>query len=858
MSLLTPEFRSDGSVREWHATADGVETRVNDDYAPSLYVEAPDPVRADLAAILADDPKVVETETERRYLSLDADDRKPILRVDLARVDEVRTLAHEILSQYAIDYAPGKVRLYDVDLAPGFRYCVDTDTSPAPDRDLRRLDLSISERALAEDDLTALRVDGERLVDARAAGAAASGATDSRGAIDRTVLDDLRARLDAVDPDVLVCSTAELIPRCHDRAAEVGLDDFRLGRTDGYERLAGASTYESYGQVGHSPARYAVPGRAVVDRSNTFLFGKCGLPGLLDLVGRSWRPLQETARGSIGTILTSIEIREARERDVLAPWNKWEPEAFKPVRTLHDADRGGFTFAPEPGPYEDVVEVDFASLYPNIMRECNVSPETVGCDCCDREDVPWLGYSVCDSQGFVADVLGDLIDDRADFKAELADLRDRADAETLATVGGGDYQATYAEPDDDSPVAERIAALEGRVDALKWVLVSCFGYQGYRNAKFGRIECHEAINAFAREIVLDAKEQLEAAGWRVVHGIVDSLWVQREARPEGAPRNCERGVRGAKRREVEAAEPPRAERPASREADQRGASATRAGSARREAPRSRGGEAASRGVTREQSEVERSEASKSEREASATREPRVDDPAPIDEVVAEVDSDATPDDAEIPLEVEARFDWICFVPMRDSRAGALTKYFGRKAGTDPETGDAFKYRGIETRQRSTPPFVADAQRELIRALDRELVAGKPDPAAVCDRLAVEIARLERGAVGPEDLVIRQRVSKSVEAYSQRTRTVAALERAADHGLERPPGTSVEYVVVDDEARGADRVRLPFEDASGYDVDFYRERLVRAAESVLSPLGWDRGRIRRYLRDGRDLTLSAFE
>jgi len=48
---------------------------------------------------------------------------------------------------------------------------------------------------------------------------------------------------------------------------------------------------------------------------------------------------------------------------------------------------------------------------------------------------------------------------------------------------------------------------------------------GFSNAKFGRIECHEAINAFAREILLTAKQRLEAGGWRVVHGIVDSIWV---------------------------------------------------------------------------------------------------------------------------------------------------------------------------------------------------------------------------------------------------------------------------------------------------------------------------------------------
>jgi|GEM_PF-188003 len=831
MSLLAPEFRSDGTVREWHATADGVERRVNEAYSPSLYVAAPDPVRADLAAALEADPKVVATAADRRSLRLGADERAPVLRVDLARVDEVRTLAHEIASHHAADYAPDTVRLYDVDLAPGFRYCVDTDTSPVPGRELRRLDLSIPERALVADDLTALEVDGERLVSPREAGraAASGGSTDGPpAAADRAVLDALDRRLRAVDPDVLVVSTAELIPRCHDRAAALGLDDFRLGRADGYDRLAGASTYESYGQVGHSPARYALPGRAVVDRANSFLLDKCGLPGLLDLVDRSWRPLQETARGSIGTILTSIEIREARERGVLAPWNKWQPEAFKPVRTLHDADRGGFTFAPEPGVYEGIAEVDFASLYPSIMVEYNVSPETVNCTCCEGADVPGLGYTICEREGFLADVLGDLVADRAAFKDDLAALRERSGADDAALVAASrDYQAIHADPAGDSPVAERAAALEGRIDALKWVLVSCFGYQGYRNAKFGRIECHEAINAYAREILLDAKERLEAGGWRVVHGIVDSLWVQREA-------------------------------------DHREAS-------------------------------ERASGESEERSAS-----RGADPDPIDAVAADVSAEA-----EIPLEVEARFDWVAFVPMRDSEAGALTKYYGKVAGADPDDAGAFKLRGIEARQRSTTSFVADVQRDLIRTVDREREtrpegasrneassaeqssadhssglrggetasngtaepspgpredgeAASRDPAAVCDRLARPLGRLARGAVDPDDLVVTRRVSKRVDEYSQRTRTVAALERAAEFGLERPPGTSVEYVVVDDDRRGPDRVRLAFEDIDDYDAGFYRDRLVRAAESVVSPLGWDRGRIREHLRDGRDLSLSAFE
>jgi len=60
---------------------------------------------------------------------------------------------------------------------------------------------------------------------------------------------------------------------------------------------------------------------------------------------------------------------------------------------------------------------------------------------------------------------------------------------------------------------------------LKWVLVTAFGYQGYRNARFGRIECHEAINAYARDLLASLLPEAERAGYAVVHGIVDSLWL---------------------------------------------------------------------------------------------------------------------------------------------------------------------------------------------------------------------------------------------------------------------------------------------------------------------------------------------
>jgi DNA polymerase I len=71
-------------------------------------------------------------------------------------------------------------------------------------------------------------------------------------------------------------------------------------------------------------------------------------------------------------------------------------------------------------------------------------------------------------------------------------------------------------------------AYAGMDSVLKWMLVTCFGYTGYRNAKFGRIEVHEGITSRSREILLATKEIAEAMDLSVIHGMVDCVWVRGE------------------------------------------------------------------------------------------------------------------------------------------------------------------------------------------------------------------------------------------------------------------------------------------------------------------------------------------
>ena len=132
-----------------------------------------------------------------------------------------------------------------------------------------------------------------------------------------------------------------------------------------------------------------------------------------------------------------------------------------------------------------------------------------------------------------------------------------------------------------------------------------------------------------------------------------------------------------------------------------------------------------------------------------------------------------------------------------------------------------------------------------------------DPEAVCEELRSWVDRLERGAVDPNELVITNRVSKKREDYTQSTRSVAALERAADLGSGRAPGQSVSYVVVDDAKESRERVQLASEEFGEYDTGFYRELLVRAAASVLSPLGWREADIEKELGQYTESSLASF-
>jgi DNA polymerase elongation subunit (family B) len=320
----------------------------------------------------------------------------------------------------------------------------------------------------------------------------------------------LRALVDELarsDPDVLLTQGGDAfdLPWLYRRAAACGLtpDEFALGRERvGFRPSRPARSFESYGRVLYRSASYPLPGRFHIDRENSFLYDDAEIAGLVDAARLSRLSLATVVRQSPGTCFTAMEMAQALALGAHVPWKKNRPEDFRRGDHLVAADRGGVIFLPPVGVHGRIDEFDFASLYPHIMVRKNLSAETLECRCCPKSPIraPGLGYRSCTRQvGLIPRTLAPLLARRLAYKAALK---------------------------RPGVPAEEAARLKRRVKMLKWILVTAFGYQGYRNARFGRIECHEAINAYARQLLAALLPEAEQAGYAVVHGIVDSLWLR--------------------------------------------------------------------------------------------------------------------------------------------------------------------------------------------------------------------------------------------------------------------------------------------------------------------------------------------
>lgn len=290
----------------------------------------------------------------------------------------------------------------------------------------------------------------------------------------------LGALLKRVDPDLILTDFGDtwLFPM-------LALNPNRDLARDVLRRKA--SSFFTYGMVMYRGEQAHLFGRWHIDRKNAALFKEYGVDGVIEQARITGMGAQEVARKSPGSGITAMQMITALRTDVLVPVVKQQAESFKTLKELVSMDKGGMVYQPIPGVYDHVAQIDFASMYPSIMVQYNISPETNG-----KEDAP---------DGLVPQTLRPLLEQRLAIKRALIELH---------------------------PKDERVKSLKSRAAALKWLLVVCFGYLGYKNARFGKIESHEAVTSISRELLLRSKEIAEDMGFTVLHMYVDSLFVRKE------------------------------------------------------------------------------------------------------------------------------------------------------------------------------------------------------------------------------------------------------------------------------------------------------------------------------------------
>src|SRR5919197_1728511 len=509
----------------------------------SLYVSADD--KSDLVSILKQ-PEIIEQVKEHEFVlkheRITDNEKSNILKLKLRDPTKALTLAKKI---ERLDSNFGKLRLYNVDLSPSQLYFYEHDIFPLAfckacsnssssssshsklswnnKDDAWSVDYQIPDFKTIHMSLNLKNGEGRMMMMPRYTDRISSirikqqdsDIIEIQSESEADIIENLIKVVKKIDPDFIFTEDGDsfTFPYLIHRA-EINNTDLFLGREESIplrKPTREGTSYFSYGQVYFKPATIKLLGRIHLDKSNSFMLNEttaAGLHGLYEIARICRMPLHTASRASIGKCLSSLQFYYATtQKDTLIPWKPVTAEHFKSLQELLVADRGGFIFEPEIGVHENVAEFDFVSLYPNIMFKKNLSAETILCGCCPSSKlrVPdGLRHNICERRvGLVPMSLKIVLDKRKKYKQLLKKY-------------------------PDLPYALKKTIYDSRQNALKWILVTSFGYLGFNNAKFGRIDAHIAVCVFDRQILLQAAKIAERYGFRVLHGIVDSIWIKKK------------------------------------------------------------------------------------------------------------------------------------------------------------------------------------------------------------------------------------------------------------------------------------------------------------------------------------------
>jgi len=515
-------YPKDGCMIVWLKTRDGQAIRLVDFWQQCFYIGGK---YGDLIN-LVDQLHVEGMSFEEKLIKPEDNDPSTILKVPVRSVREAERLAERVLiygrcgryELYNVDINPSQLYMYEKGVYP-FGYVKLTsdyhgihwklnDSLESTDYEIPPLrEITLSVKIQKKERLPTTTEPIETI-----AITSKNETYSSSGYDEQQKLLWLVETLKMLDPDVIYTANGDdfLLPYLAYRAKVNNIvDQFTLSRELSPLHISYGigQTYTSYGRVCYRPPQTRLRGRIHIDCENSMLYRDCGLPGMIEVARLCRMPIHRVSNTTIGTSMTSAQLCEAVRLGVLVPWRKTNAEGLKSANELLVADRGGLYYAPAVGLHESIGEFDFTSLYPMIMLTKNLSGETIRCKCCpdSKNRVPELDYNICEKRvGIVPRSLQLLLEKRQQYK-KLKQVTTDSKLRNL---------------------------YEMRQAALKWILVCAFGYLGFKNARFGKIDAHIATCAFSRKILRDTVHLAESKGFKLIHGIVDSIWLKKERATE--------------------------------------------------------------------------------------------------------------------------------------------------------------------------------------------------------------------------------------------------------------------------------------------------------------------------------------
>jgi len=233
------------------------------------------------------------------------------------------------------------------------------------------------------------------------------------------------------------------------------------------------------------------------------------LMNLLIVISRIARmPIDDISRMGVSQWIRSLLYYEHRQNGILIP--RRQELDNKSSNVINEAVikdkkfRGGLVVEPVEGIHFDVTVMDFASLYPSIIKVKNLSYETVRCshDVCKKNTIPQTNHWVCTKKNGLTSVL----------IGSLRDLR-------------VNYYKNMAKKDTLSVEEKQLFTVVSQ--ALKVILNASYGVMGAEIFPLYFLPAAEATTATGRHIIMDTIDKCKESGIDVLYGDTDSLFVKK-------------------------------------------------------------------------------------------------------------------------------------------------------------------------------------------------------------------------------------------------------------------------------------------------------------------------------------------